>query len=260
MEPISELLGHMTQSTEKSCRTWKEIEQDNCDIYNNMQGHLQGYDCPECKNRGDFWCVNEEGNIVSRECKCMLIRRNLARIRRSGLQDVIASNTFDKFIADTDWQKRAKLMAQRYADKPMGWLIACGQSGCGKTHLCTAVCSELLNKGYEVKYFMWREIVQKCNALKFKDAEYDRYIDEIANAEVLYIDDFLKSKNPELDIAFQIINTRYIQNKLTILSSEMLTEDIKALDTAIAGRINQRATVKILIIEEDGRNYRFKEA
>ena len=259
MEKISNLISEpMTKNTEKSFNN-KEYMQFKCDMENKRQGALQGYNCDICLNKGYISVVNEEENISLRECKCMAIRRNLDRIRRSGLSDVIASNTFDKFQVNSEWQKRAKILAEKYANNPDGWLIAFGQSGCGKTHLCTAVCDFLLNKGYEVKYFMWREIVQKCNALKFKDAEYDRYIEEIANAEVLYIDDFLKSKTPELDIAFQIINTRYIRNKLTIISSEMLIEDIKALDTAIAGRINQKATVKILIKEEADRNFRFKE-
>lgn len=259
MEQVSNLLGHMTKSTEKSYRTWEEIQQDKCDIENRSTGTLQGYVCPKCINRGYIARLNADNDIVLQECECMAIRRNKDKIRRSGLADTLEANTFDKFIDKTEWQKRAKFLAKKYADNPEGWLIAFGQSGSGKTHLCTAVCNDLLNKGYEVRYFMWREIVQKCNALKFKDIEFDRYIDEIANAEVLYIDDFLKSKNPELDIAFQIINTRYIRNKLTIISSELLIEDIKALDTAIAGRINQKATVKILIKEEADRNYRFKE-
>lgn len=259
MRQISDPLEPMTKNMVKSSRSWAEIQQDKCDIENKMRGGLHGYDCEKCLNRGYSSYVDTENNIVLRECKCMSIRRNLGRIRRSGLADVLNEKTFDKFIANTEWQKKAKFLAQKYADNPEGWLIAFGQSGSGKTHLCTAVCNVLLNKGLEVKYFMWREIVQKINALKFKDTEYERYLNEISEAEVLYIDDFLKSLNPELDIAFQIINTRYIRNKLTIISSEMLIEDIKALDTAIAGRINEKATVKILIKEELDRNYRFKE-
>ena len=37
---------------------------------------------------------------------------------------------------------------------PKGWFVTTGRSGAGKTHLCTAICGELLHRGLPVRYML----------------------------------------------------------------------------------------------------------
>ena len=44
-----------------------------------------------------------------------------------------------------------------------------GNSGTGKTHICIAICNELLKKGISHKYFNYRRDIQRLIALRFKE-------------------------------------------------------------------------------------------
>ena len=79
--------------------------------------------------------------------------------------------------------------------------------------------------------------------------------------DVLYIDDFFKGKISDTDktLAFDIINYRFNNNLVTIISSELLLNDLINIDAAIAGRIKQMAGDYIVqIAYDDERNYRLK--
>ena len=128
------------------------------DTYNAIPGTLTGWDCPRCRNRGNIAIAGADGSISVGECACMKTRRCVWEMEKSGLKDVIREKTFDAFEALEDWQKTIKDGALRYAGDPKGWLLLSGQSGSGKTHLCTAVCRQRLLAGDPVRYMPWREI------------------------------------------------------------------------------------------------------
>ena len=90
-------------------------------------------------------------------------------------------------------------------------------------------------------------------------------MDDICDIDVLYVDDFLKSNSnntkfaDELNFAFEIINRRYNANKKTIISSELLLADIAGYDTALAGRIAEKAADFVMQIKKDDtKNYRLR--
>ena len=123
---------------------------------NKTPGTLTGHDCSRCLNKGTIAFPREDGSIFTRECDCMKIRRCVWEMEKSGLKNVIRELTFDSYTATEAWQKTLKAGAMAYADKLEGWLLFCGQSGSGKTHLCTAVCRQRLLAGDEVRYMPWR--------------------------------------------------------------------------------------------------------
>ena len=95
----------------------------------------------------------------------------------------------------------------------------------------------------------------------FDNDKYFAEIDKLKSADVLYIDDFLKSSEPkkELNIAFEIINQRYISDRTTIISSELHIDKLRDFDEAIAGRIKQKSKLNTILIKfEPTRNYRAK--
>ena len=214
---------------------------------NAEEGHLSGLDCRKCKNRGHI-SYAKNGEIVWRICDCMKARKSLEQIERSGLKKAIDEMRFETFIATENWQRNMLTLARDYViDGKDKWLFFGGTSGSGKTHLCTSVCGELLHRGRAVRYMMWKDEGTKLKSLVNDNAEYSRLIDELKDADVLYIDDFLKVQRgqqptpADINLAFEILNYRYANKLQTIISSEKTLDDILALDDAVGGRIYQMA-------------------
>ena len=245
---LSSLGSSAPSYDEYSFAKWK------ADDYNRKPGDLTGYDCPKCLNRGELWIVEQDGHSFFRECTCMELRRCRTRMKQSGLGDALDELTFDSFRPRQDWQKNMYALAKRYADDPRGWLFFSGQPGCGKTHLCTAVCRSLLEQGRQVVYLPWQ---LEMAPLRLRDAQSrESRLEALRNAQVLYIDDFLKSaaQRPsewELNIAGALINARYMSRKITILSSEYSPEALMAFDEAMASRIAERVGKNGLFFRPD---------
>lgn len=255
----------------------REYEQFKVDGLNNTVGKRNeedGYNCAICKNKGYVFKLVDWGNDnfshVAADCKCAEIRKSIMRMKRSGLKDIIKDYTFDKFVANEPWQKTIKNAAMEFAKKPDGWFFLGGQSGAGKTHLCTAICREFLLSGRGVQYMLWRDDITRIKAAVTDSAEYSKLIDKYKKADVLYIDDLFKTgKAPDgstlkitgadINVAFEIINFRYNNPALiTIISSELSEDDLVEIDEAIGGRIYERAKT-FSIAKDRNKNYRIKK-
>ena len=249
--------------------------------YNRREGNLHeqdGYNCEKCKNKG-FIAKAEYTEFcywtkVDYECECRAVRDNIARMRKSGLQDVIAKYRFDTYETTEPWQQAVKQLAMDYAAaqirgaEPCGWFFMGGASGAGKSHICTAICRELLLAGHDVQYMKWRDDSVKLKAM-VNDAQYEREIQRLKTAKVLYVDDFFKCGQTEggmqrptaadVSLAFEILNDRYNRaGAITIISSESVLDDIFAIDEAIGGRIWERAGDCVIALSGKEKNYRRK--
>ena len=235
-------------------------------LYNSRRGDLTGYDCPICRNKG-FVFLMKDGYEYTMECECMEKRRGKWRLKRSGLQDMAERYRFETYEAKTSWQKSILAAAECFCEEGEGWFYIGGQVGAGKTHICTAIANRLLLQGKGVRYMIWTEEATKLKALKTDDENYAREINKWKTAEVLYIDDFLKTRNGalptdgDINLAFEIINARYNNRALrTIFSGERGLNEIMELDEAMGSRIYQRCgKYKLKIGWGEGRNYRTRE-
>ena len=257
--------------------TPKEFMEFKTECLNNEAGDRDkedGYNCPLCRNKGYIVkVVVADGYYTQRfaDCKCVETRNSIMRMKRSGLKDIIKDYTFDKFEDTEPWQKTLKNAAVEYSKEPDGWLFLGGQSGCGKTHLCTAVCREFLLKGKSVQYMLWRDDVTKLKSAVTDSEEYGKLIDRYKNADVLYIDDlfktgkvdsgFQKPTAADINVAFEILNYRYNNPALiTIISSELTEDELLDIDEATGGRIYERAKKAFSIGHDRKKNYRIKGA
>ena len=232
-----------------------------------------GYNCKICRNKGVvmyFVGSGEDFGTTTRDCKCVATRNAIQRMKRSGLKNIITEYTFDKFEAGEAWQETIKAAAQAYSKEPEGWFFVGGQSGSGKTHICTAICREFLLAGKEVIYMLWRDDVVKIKAAVNEHDEYTNMIERYKKAEILYIDDLFKTgKAPDgakqrptgadVNVAFEILNFRYNSKLPTVISSECTIADLLEIDEAVGGRIAE--TAKVFSLKADrSRNYRLRKA
>ena len=249
--------------------------QRECDVRNSLFGDLTGYDCPKCLNRG-YTFYDNNNCVVAKECECMKVRRSVQNIERSGIKGLLNQCTFENFQAADEWQKDLKSGAQQFLTDHVGkWFYAGGQVGCGKTHICTAICGKFLAKGIPVRYMLWRDEVVKLKSSVNDSSEYQRLIYPLKTAPVLYVDDFFKTgdeldqkgnlvkKRPttaDTQAAFEILNYRYInQNLITIISSERSIDDLLDCDEATGSRIYQRTKDYCFYFRPDKqKNYRLR--
>lgn len=251
--------------------SFEEHTRRQCEQLNASAGDKPDYDCPVCHNKGSVFFVTEDNEICSKDCSCMAIRNSITRIRTSGLQRLMELYTLEKFRGDTPLQQKMKLCAQRFLNSSDGqWFFAGGQSGAGKSHICTAVSGELLRRGVAVRYMLWKDESTRIKAAVNDRIEYERMINPLKTVEVLYIDDLFKPvldetgrrKQPtpgDIQLAFEIINARYISGRVTIISSEWTIEELQRIDPAVGGRIFQMAEKYCLSISPGReKNFRLK--
>lgn len=264
IKEFTQRMANVSSEEYEADRQRRNLEADlrKIEILNAGVGEARYFDCPICKNKGTVVYLNDEGFITYKDCECKKKRDCYRMMERSGINsEVLKRFTFQSFEDTELWQKDMKHKAMQYAKSDLSeWLVLSGQSGSGKTHLCTAVAKYLLSQGHEVKYMLWSDIARRLTALKFKEAEYDEFFAKITSAEVLYIDDFFKTYKDPM-IAFDVINARYTarEKRPTIISTEMNLDAIRKIDEALAGRIRERSENYCYQIKQDpNRNYRYR--
>jgi DNA replication protein DnaC len=220
-----------------------------------------------CDGKGFIVSRREDGTFWGRECECVKVKKAIKAIERSGLKELLNDYTFDTYETKDKWQTDAKETAMKYMESPKGWFGFFGQVGSGKTHLCTAICGQMLKMGKSVRYMTWRDDATKLKANVMDDEYYSREMRRYKTTEVLYIDDLFKTeagKRPtqaDVNIAFEILNYRYNNKELiTILSSELQIEDLLSIDEAVGSRIYERCKEFQVSVKADKRkNYRLRE-
>lgn len=217
--------------------------------------------CPVCGGVEYIFLRNENGELVSRDCKCAAAARSWRWLTRSGLAGLAQRYTFEGYQTGEPWQKAAKDAALRFLEDGRGkWFFIGGTSGAGKTHLCTALSVRLIEAGIPLRYIQWRSDIPPIKAAVNDAERYEAAMEPLKQVRALYIDDFWKGSVTEGDknIAFDLLNCRYIDSrKITILSSELTLEKIIGVDAAAGGRIRERAGEFVLNIKGN-RNWRLR--
>ena len=261
--------------------TQQEREQAKADFYNASEGDMHesdGYDCRICRNKGYISQVvqNELYGYWHEQlspCKCWRVRSAINKLARSGLKNAVKAYSFDRYETPDAWQKHIKDTAMRFCnDRENNWFYIGGQSGAGKTHICTAIAVHYIRQGMEAKYMLWRDEIVRIKALVNDPAQYGAIMQELKAVPVLYIDDLFKvgesadrQARPtagDVNAAFEIINHRYSNPCLvTIISSEKTLPELLDIDEATAGRIAERSKAGgycVNLKKDSKRNWRLR--
>jgi len=242
-------------------------------VNQSMPSSKTEYQCSKCLDSGWLDFYDEDGNRFAKKCECRLAREAEERLQASGLAEAVAVQTFEAFRTDTPIREHTKRVAQQYivdlfdGEDPQRrpWLYVGGNPGSGKTHICTAVCGEILKHNIGVRYMQWLEESKKLKYAN-SDESFTDAVNDYINPSVLYIDDLFKQKytarpvftEADIKIAFMILNGRYLQNKPTIISSEWdLVDHLLDADEGIFSRVYERCKYHMISIPRDlENNYR----
>lgn len=232
-------------------------------------GHLDekdGINCPICHNTGLLYRRDENtGELLSRECKCKRERVKIRAERASGISQDSKLKTFDTYEAEESWQQILKQGALQFTQNCVSgssdWFFIGGQPGSGKTHIAKAIFNVLLGEEKNVVYMSWKEDAAQLKAMLNSDG-YKLLCDGYKKAEVLFIDDFLKTRREadgtyrlptdgDINLAFEIIKYRDENNRITVITSEFTIDAIHGFDQSVGGRIKQRCGTHCFAIAQD---------
>ena len=137
-----------------------------------------------------------------------------------------------------------------------------GQSGAGKTHICSAILGEFAKHGICVYFFNYINDIATLNRYQYNSTEKDEYENLLSlykQADILYFDDFMfgEVSVSEQKIIFNIINHRYENDLPCIISSNKTLNDIRRINAPIYGRLYEMCSKFIININNDeAKNFR----
>lgn len=226
------------------------------------------YECDKCKDEGVIVIIDNQGYESGKDCECRIKKRQLKILENSGISKAFREKTIDNYITDNDIRTKVKRAAIEYIenfnDKSFSIL---GQVGSGKTHITIAIANQLLNKGIVVKYAQYGTMINEILAAKNDIIQYNNITNPYKNARVLLIDDLYKGaittwngekkvNNRHIEVIFDILNYRYLNNKAIIISSELTPNELLELDEGIASRILEMSKGYRIIITDKNMNHR----
>lgn len=204
--------------------------------------------CSICGDTGIKQVYNKDGSYTECACDCFYEQMKAEKLQRNlekaGFNGLFKDKDFSNYLTENNYQANLKAKCKDFInqDKAIA-LCLLGNVGCGKTHLAVSVLKELAKKGREVKAIGYVELTRQLSGNAMDLEAYNRIMSNIKNVQVLLIDDLFKAKASEANLRqiYEIINYRYSNQKVTIVTSEHNMADLTNVDEAIATRLVEMA-------------------
>lgn len=253
------------------------------------------YQCERCKDEGGFIVTKQAGETITirdvdgtfkeiklkhpqdqwKDCECAKLRKLNRLIKSSEITAEFQKMGFSNFDETKVHPQIAQMkqVAMHYykvfeqiRKTRINSCLFIGQPGCGKTHLLTAISNNLMHKRYvPVLYFPYRDGMSNISENNFE--KKNTIMDHMKNVDVLFIDDLFKPignkpniKDWMVEILYEVINHRYLNNKPILVSTELPLQSIVDIDEALASRIFEMASDFTVTIDRDlQNNYRLRK-
>ena len=141
-------------------------------------------------------------------------------------------------------------------------IIAVGNSGTGKTHVCTGLAVEACRQGRRVRSYTATELVSELEAAQ-EDHQLHRYLKRFAKWDLVFVDElgYLPISEHGADLLFQAFSERHERGSVMVNTNLPFSDwgqvfQTERLAVAMLDRITHRAQ----ILEMNGESYRLKSA
>ena len=198
------------------------------------------YECPDCK---------DTGYIGNQKCHCFLKAIIDLFYTQSNLKGILERENFDLFSFDyysrnyidqLSGQSSRSLAERAYQecmnfiqdfDTCHGSLLLFGTTGIGKTFLSHCIAKEIMQFVHSVLYLTATEFFDALLAKALNKTDESQLLyEQIQNCDLLIIDDLGTERNTEFVVSqlFVCLNDRILNQKSTIISTNLTLEEIKA--------------------------------
>lgn len=258
MDQLEEILERMKNHSTNLCRNAETPE-------TSMDSDV----CPICEGRE--WILKiKDGVEIAVPCKCREKAVMSRRLRFADIPEAFRGMDLRSFRMDVYRKQESKKMVsdackiiKTYLDdfesqkeRGMGLYIWSRTKGSGKTRIAAGIANELM-KRYTVKFAVSLTILQEIKNTWRRDAagSESQLLDALSTTDILIIDDFGVEAPASWinDKMYQIINERYINQKVTIYTSNDPLDKL-SYDDRITNRIKER-TYQIAFPEESVRDH-----
>jgi DNA replication protein DnaC len=131
---------------------------------------------------------------------------------------------------------QAKLMAQKFAkeftpirEQAEPGLLLMGPCGVGKTHLAVSALKEIVLRGYSGLFYDYRELLKEIQDSYNAESQSTEMgvLEPVLKAEIFILDDVGSSKPSPwaLETVGHVLNTRYNEKRVTLLTTNYLDEE-----------------------------------
>lgn len=192
-------------------------------------------------------------------CDCTAGDRSERALAKARVPERYRHCDFENFETDNEtesaggeqlaaWHRslsQAKLIVQRFAEEfPVGneqGLLLMGPCGAGKTHLAVAALKQIALRGHSGLFYDYRELLKQIQDSYNAESQSTEMgvLEPVLKAEILVLDDLGSSKPSmwALETVGHILNTRYNEKRVTVLTTNYLDADAPAVPIArVAGR------------------------
>jgi DNA replication protein DnaC len=206
-------------------------------------------------------------------CDCTVSDRRSRIFERSRLPKRYLHCNFESYDADpydrerdaSAWNQsleQAKIVVHGFArDFPVGaehGLLLMGPCGVGKTHLAVAALTEIVLRGHTGLFYDYRELLKQIQDSYNPESNATEMgvLEPVLKAEVLLLDDLGSSKPSlwALETVGYILNTRYNEHRVTLLTSNFL--DAPAAPSAPRGASARPVAVEDSLTDRVGTRIR----
>jgi DNA replication protein DnaC len=137
---------------------------------------------------------------------------------------------------------QAKLVVERFAAEfPVGnehGLLLMGPCGVGKTHLAVAALKEIVLRGHSGLFYDYRELLKEIQDSYNAESQATEMgvLEPVLRAEILVLDDIGSSKPSlwALETVGHVLNTRYNEKRVSLLTTNFLDAEVAANSAAPA--------------------------
>jgi DNA replication protein DnaC len=224
--------------------------------------------CPICEDTG-WKAVDSDGVRRVVRCDCWRSTQSHRLLAEARIPPRYAKCTLDNFITYPNEKllkavARAKAFADQFPAVDRG-LFFIGPPGIGKTHLAVAVLRLAIQRcGAKGLFYEVADLLRLIRATynpQSRSVESD-VLQPVMEAELLVLDDLGREKPSEwVDETLNlIVNTRYNQRRITIVTTNFLEDDDPENPNSLLARIGVRMHSRLYemcdVMDFDGADFR----